>query len=97
MFEDLSSERLTLPEPGLEQDAAERLGDRWTAHATRLALGACHEQPRADPLPVEHLRPFEAVDLGTPEAGVERDRVGHGVLRCESFEQLRGLEREGDA
>jgi hypothetical protein len=62
----------------------------------RLALGAGDEETRPDPSALEHVRPFQARDLGAAEARVEGDRVRHRVLGSESVEQLLGFRRECD-
>jgi hypothetical protein len=70
--------------------------DAWSSFGAGVAFRARHQELAGDPATVEDVGPFESVDFGPAEAGVEGDRVGEGVLGLERGEQLRGLVGEGD-
>jgi hypothetical protein len=69
---------LTLP--GVSEDRAEVVGDVWSAMCPRVALGLHDVNAGGDPVAVERVGPFEAVELGPAQAGVDgRSRRGGGL------------------
>jgi hypothetical protein len=59
-------------------------------HRDTNALGLHDVDACGDPVAIEDVGPFEAVELGTAESGVEGDCVGEAVLRLERSEECGG-------
>ena len=95
--EDLAFAWAALALPGVGEDRAEVVGDRRPAVGAGVALGLHDVDAGRDPVAVEHVGPFEAVELGAAQTGVEGDRVGEAVLGLEGGQQRGGLGRERDA
>ena len=69
--------------PGGGENQSQVVRDWWSAVCPCVALGLHDVDAGADPVAVNHVAPFEAVELGTAETGVESDRVRESILGFE--------------